>query len=244
MSPTEHAHHRRGERVRDPRRQVPHRDAELQHRDQAEHVTRHDVHRGPHRHVRLRAALHQVDRLLARGVAEPDDEHRPARPGVAVAVVAGVHDRAAVLGPSPASSAGPGGGTRRSRRPRGRLPLVVVGRGDPAAVRRLESGDPLAEPRLDAVVRAVVLQVLDDLVACRVARPARAACSARAAPTTTSACAGAAGRSADATAGPTASSASSTSNAVPAWRRHAAVASPAADAPTTSTSVVRVTGEP
>ena len=119
---------RPGQGVGDPGRQPARGDAELQDGHPAENVPRDHIDRRPHRHVHIGTMLDKVDRLLTRGVAEPHHKHRPALPGIAVAVLAGVQDRTREL---------PHGWPRRPHRPTGVAcgehdaagPPVPVGRG-------------------------------------------------------------------------------------------------------------------
>ncbi len=167
------ADQRRGEGVGEPGREVPHHRADLQDRDDAEQVPRYDVDRAAHGQVGADAVLDQVDRLLARGVAEADDEDRATAPALAVAVLARVEQVTGV-----GLHARPGGTQGSARRAGGHHdvagpPLPIRGGRDPPAVGPGQPGDLGPVVRLDPVVGAVSLEVLDDLVARRVARPGR-----------------------------------------------------------------------
>jgi hypothetical protein len=84
------------QRIGHCRRDVPHRDTELQDGDHTEDVPGHDVDRRTHRQVGPGPPLEQVDRLLASGVAEAHDKHRATDPRIAIPVVARVQHLTAV----------------------------------------------------------------------------------------------------------------------------------------------------
>ena len=209
------------------------------HGHHAEHVARQHVDRRAHGEMDLGSALDEIQRLLARRVAEADDQDRPALPRITVAELARVQDVAAELPPSPATSGAPRRGLVRwpPRRCRSAKPLC------PSSFPTCRPPAPRgarASPKcgFEGEMLLVALEVLDHLIAGGIAAASSSASEPRQRRRSASGCAGAGGRTDGARLPATTSSASMISNSEPRLRSSAAVARPAAEAPITRVSVV------
>ena len=117
--------------------------------------------------------LDKVDRLLARRIAEADDENGLRPPALAVEVLARVqHVAGVVIHPGPRRAHGPTGRAGRDHDV-ARDPLAASGRRVPNTVATFEARHRGVELGRDPVVTRVVLEVLHDLIARGIARPVR-----------------------------------------------------------------------
>ena len=120
------------------------------------------------------SALDEVQRLLAGRIAEADHEHRPALPRVAVAELAGVQHVTAGTGELVHARPGrPNGYACASGGDHDVVgaPNAFVCRGFPPAIGTLHPAHALTEVWLEREMLLVALEVLDHLIARRVARP-------------------------------------------------------------------------